>query len=621
MPLMQQASLPIPHSAKRVLAPTDEQSAIAKSFADILFVEAFAGTGKTAALIMYAQAHPELRFIYIAFNRAIKEEAAQRFPANVQCITSHGLAYRLFGRPYDAKLKLGGLKAFMVAGVFNISAKEAQDTIYTLEAFLYSSERSIGIEHALRAGCPEQFAHLHVEYAIKLWDKMCDQEDMSIPMLHDGYLKLYELADQRINCDVLLIDEYQDLNPVTLSIIKKQSCRKVFVGDSRQAIYGFRGAINASAMVRADERLYLTGSFRFGAGIAAIANAVLSAYSPLPRPLRGLGPEKTVMQVNPNAPHAVLSRTNGTLFSECVKVMQRSMPFGFVGGIESYQFNKVLDAWNLKIGKKSLVKDAVLRAFRNYSDLSSYADEVEDKEIKSILRVVDEYGSSIPDLVEEIKSKAIKDLSGNEVVFATAHRSKGLEFDAVILTDDFVDMKPKKDPDNDVEVLPQREEINLLYVALTRSKRAIQLPSHTLDWLSSERPSWSKCIMDACQSNQQQLPDPKYMSVRVEEEPDELVPAEDSQTATNVIPLNPTVEEKPSREDCPTGTETGAPLDQPRVLGDIQSFKCSAKRMKELVTCFPDDKNFLYMLKIATALATGEAVLMSVPEKGLPHQE
>ena len=49
-----------------------------------------------------------------------------------------------------------------------------------------------------------------------LWEKMKDENDTSVPMTHDGYLKLYQLKWKPDFChtlkqpfDVLLIDEAQ----------------------------------------------------------------------------------------------------------------------------------------------------------------------------------------------------------------------------------------------------------------------------------------------------------------------------------------------------------------------------------------------------------------------------
>ena len=46
---------------------------------EVIKINAFAGTGKTTTLIHYTQARPSLKFLYIAYNKAIKLDAEKRY--------------------------------------------------------------------------------------------------------------------------------------------------------------------------------------------------------------------------------------------------------------------------------------------------------------------------------------------------------------------------------------------------------------------------------------------------------------------------------------------------------------------------------------------------------------
>ena len=74
--------------------PTDEQTAAADAFhaGQHLALQAGAGTGKTTTLAHLAHATSR-RGRYLAYNRAIAQDARTRFPATVQCKTAHSLAY------------------------------------------------------------------------------------------------------------------------------------------------------------------------------------------------------------------------------------------------------------------------------------------------------------------------------------------------------------------------------------------------------------------------------------------------------------------------------------------------------------------------------------------------
>lgn len=54
---------------------TDEQRAVVESNATALQVNAFAGTGKTTTLRAYAEARPNARILYVAFNKAVRNHS------------------------------------------------------------------------------------------------------------------------------------------------------------------------------------------------------------------------------------------------------------------------------------------------------------------------------------------------------------------------------------------------------------------------------------------------------------------------------------------------------------------------------------------------------------------
>lgn len=83
---------------------TSEQVAVIAWKGERLVVTAFAGTGKTSTLRRYAEENPTERMLYVAYNRAIRDEAEQKFPFNVTCKTSHQLAWPTVGKHYSHRL-------------------------------------------------------------------------------------------------------------------------------------------------------------------------------------------------------------------------------------------------------------------------------------------------------------------------------------------------------------------------------------------------------------------------------------------------------------------------------------------------------------------------------------
>jgi superfamily I DNA/RNA helicase len=92
---------------------------------------------------------------------------------------------------------------------------------------------------------------------------------------------------------------------------------------------------------------------------------------------------------------------------------------------------------------------------------------------------VNEYGNEIPAIIKSIKDRHVKDDEKDkaEIVFSTVHRCKGMEYDIVQLVNDFItEEKLEKLKKEDLSKSKLNEEINLLYVAVTRTKNSIYIP-------------------------------------------------------------------------------------------------------------------------------------------------
>lgn len=460
---------------------TAEQEQVIADNSQTLVVNAFAGTGKTTTLIEYAKERPKDSILYLAFNRAVKDDAQKKFPSNVRCVTTHGLAYRDFGVIY--KDKLGQPKPASVAKMFKCNYLVANAACDTVTNFLCSPDSKLEADkHLSSAGLSGNSADIAFYTAKNLWDKMQDLSNPYVRMPHDGYLKLYQLSNPKINSNIIMIDEAQDSNMMVIDFISKQQGKKIYVGDENQSIYGFRKAVDALNKVSADNKMYLTSSFRFGSGIASLATLLLRQWKGEKRDISGLGRNKTTFNVNENNPHAVLARTNSGLFDAAIKALRSGHPFGYIGGYEGYRLDMILDAWNLKKGFIQQITDPTILFFKSYPELEAYADTVDDKELKMLIRVIDKYTENIPDLINQLKTKSVKNLSNKEIILTTAHKAKGMEFDSVVLLDDYTDLKTQVNKKGKEEG-PTTEDINILYVAATRAISNLKMNEKTVNWL------------------------------------------------------------------------------------------------------------------------------------------
>lgn len=443
-------------------------------------VKAFAGSGKTCSLVMFAESRPDLKMLYLAYNRSMREEADSLFPKNVTCKTTHQLCYKRFGAQYAATGKLGELRLKSLADVMpesvtkgdkgwgNISAIAA-----TLSAFTLGNATSITEDLAPTwINAPDSRASISrkaaAHYAEAAWNIQRNVYDDSLNMTHDGYLKLYQLDSPDLDYDVVLFDECQDANPATLAILLKQPCALIMVGDPHQQIYAFRGSDNAFGSLNPDNEITLTGCWRFGPDLADLATNTLRVFKQETATLRGLGPDTKVVFGTNNTPGTVLlARTNSCLLELASQAREEGVSFGFLGGFDKESLRATMAVWQLKEGRE--VFDNFVAGFRDFKHLSEYAEASGDNEMAGRVSLVKRLGASLPPTLLGVKNDE-SDFESAELRLCTAHKAKGLAFDSVELCDDFVSAGT---PESDYD--PPAEEANLLYVAMTRARKELCL--------------------------------------------------------------------------------------------------------------------------------------------------
>jgi F-box protein 18 (helicase) len=138
---------------------------------------------------------------------------------------------------------------------------------------------------------------------------------------------------------------------------------------------------------------------------------------------------------------------------------------------------------NLYLEKPGRIRDPLVKSMKSFELLREYARASEDLELSMLIDIVTEYGSSIPALLKKLKALHVPDEQRHtaDMFFSTLHRSKGMEYDAVTLTDDFITperlkrqvIKEQQEPIGRDRL---NEEINLAYVAVTRSRGFLDFP-------------------------------------------------------------------------------------------------------------------------------------------------
>lgn len=457
---------------------TKEQANIVDcKFDDILLINAYAGTGKTSTLVKFCEQRAEHKILYLSYNSAMKIEAESKFKhlKNVSVKTMHSLAYENTDK--TIKERLGSLRALDLNPFLDERNEEERNfyassllsllrnfcnTKFTLEDFIKEVGKNLK-DYGLNP-------HMDTSYILRklgiLWLEKIPN-DKKLLYEHDFYLKDFQLSKPVLDYDFIVVDEAQDINGCVIDIVLNQKAKKVFIGDTYQSIYKFRGACNSLEFLASypnTKILYLTQSFRCPASIAKEANKYLQF---LGAKKEFKGSFKANKLKNSNKQKAIITRTNAKLFDIAVQNLDKKL--FLVGGIESYNFKDLLDIQNLLCNKKEHIQNAFIARFKDVKELIAYSDESKEIDLKQKLLICFKYmGENIFELIKKIKASVAKDSTKADLILSTGHKSKGLEWDRVEIIDDFINLREMLEENTGVEIT--KEELNLFYVALTRSK-------------------------------------------------------------------------------------------------------------------------------------------------------
>lgn len=488
---------------------TAEQSAIIASEGN-LAINAVAGSGKTTTIIEYAAARPATtRILYLAFNKSVKQEAIRKFAdrglTNVKIETAHSLAYRHIVAGSHYKVKTGAYKTHEIASILGLPASGDKHAEYIIANHINKfityfcnsdKEKVQDLNYTVTITDPKAQGFVRTFYAMietgtrQLLAKMKTGE---IEITHDFYLKLFQLSNPQLPYDYILFDEAQDASAAMLDVFLKQKATKVIVGDTHQQIYGWRHAVNSLAKTGFNT-LQLSASFRFSQDIANLAMETLQWKEHLSeyKPVTITGKGKHIKSKS----KATIARTNLGLLLKAIEFITdnpKTKHIYFEGNINSYTYAddgaSLYDVLNLYNLQHDRIRDQLIKTMNSLEELEEYIEKTEDLQLSMMVEIVKEYENEIPAIIKSLKDlhSGDEDRGKAEMIFSTVHRAKGMEYDTVYLVNDFItepriekqvaEHKNNKQP---LDTSKLNEEINLLYVAVTRVKNELHIPESLL---------------------------------------------------------------------------------------------------------------------------------------------
>lgn len=472
--------------------PTDEQLALvdrAQNSSDNILVSAFAGAAKTASLFLLSEA-VNTPTLALAFNTKIKKELESRFPSHVKAMTLNGLGFRTWREATGRSLTVDGSKNYNVLTelIKQMSGKDRDEAYKNLSDLikLLGTAKQCGyiptdqfprgkrlmddddffshIEQKLPDAQQWLIREAMIEsIKLSMTGGLIDFDDqIFMPTLFHGTFPRYPLT---------LVDEAQDLSALNHKMLEKLcgQRRLIAVGDSNQAIYGFRGAHEDSMNLLRDtfNMQTLTLSTTFRCPISVVEHVRWKTPTMVYPEWAKLGEVTSLSSwssedILPGST-AILCRNNAPLFSLALKLLREGLHVE-VGGADLV---KTLIKVLTKLGDKKMHQQDLLLRITEWEESEKEKtrkhghDAISDR--AECMRIFARAGDNLGDALAF--AHHIMNSMG-PLKLLTGHRAKGLEFDNVYILDRHLISKEDQDP-------------NLLYVMQTRTR-------DTLTYIRSE---------------------------------------------------------------------------------------------------------------------------------------
>lgn len=504
--------------------PTDEQlHAVdrARRSLDSLMLSAYAGCAKSTTIELMAR---EIKTpgLALAFNKKIATELRPRLPANFEVKTLNGLGFGAWTRanPHVTKWTIDDRK---IGKLITAIARESKTPLLQTQwgdvKDLVASAQLAGLSPVESGGTPI------LEDTPESWQSLAtwlpdDEVEFISGFAREVLLRSIDLAKSGIlsfddqiylplifggkwpQFPVVAVDESQDLSPMNhrqLGCVLRPAGRLIAVGDSRQAIYGFRGA-DANSMTNLRRLghkwidLPLTMTFRCPKRIVARQQTHAPGYRAFESNAEGLvenwtlpakswGPgELCGLRDVANGELAILCRNVAPIMSLAFKLIRAGVGCQVIGRDIGKGLKNLITKLGLDLSSVSISK-AILEWQDREVDLAkatgkdSKLDSIYDR-AESVLAILE--SSSARDGHEALL--VVDDLFSRNagITLSTVHRAKGLEWNSVLILDPW--RMPSRLAKTEVEL---EQEANLIYVAETRTRHTLVL-ANLRDWRRAE---------------------------------------------------------------------------------------------------------------------------------------
>lgn len=448
-----------------------------------LIIEAVAGSGKSTTILECMNICSG-NSIFLAFNKAIADDLRSRV-RGAEVKTLNGLGHAVVTRHLpgvrlesykvsnivrsmlntDEYIEYGAHSIRMISlakacafGIINDATKPH------FMSLIDQFEIDVPMDRISKAS---QCATLAFARAINDFTAFDFDDQLFFPIYHNWSFPLY---------DNVFVDECQDLNAIQHLMLDKLAStgsRVVAVGDTRQAIYGFRGATHDSMASLKHQfnmtELPLSITYRCDANIVALAQTIVPQITARPSAPPGVVCEVDSIPITTiPSDSMVVCRNNAPLFGLAMQAIVANRPVRMLSNFTETlrNFIKSFKARDLAslLSKVDAWTDAEIAKAEERGFQGKIAFLSDKRECVHALAAGARDTEQVLEALERLTQ------SRNGPILATIHKAKGLEAPIVYILERT--LIPSKFASTEAALM---QEENLLYVAITRAQHSLNI--------------------------------------------------------------------------------------------------------------------------------------------------
>lgn len=461
---------------------------LAASTKDNIMIDAYAGTGKTTTLEMIERAAKQKPILYLVFNKRNAKEAEARMLSTTTVRTFNSLGHRIWSATCAKNLSMDFKKTQTVLrSIISESPKSAQPIIWDV---FYDVVDAVARAKALgyvpegkypnaKRLCTQ--ATFHASLESRPDDLVSDIVDAvltrSIKASYDGCIDFNDQIYMPAlfggiypQFPLLLVDEYQDLNPTNHAMIAKltgkSNRRLIGVGDENQMIYAFRGAKMGGMCIAAGEysmtRCDLSISFRCPQAIVDHVKWHVPKFKAFKEGGEVHVLDKLVPENIPNSA-TFICRNNSPLFGVAFRLLAIGRSVQVVGSDIGPKLIGIMK----KLGPEACSRQTFLDAIAEWEAEKLAKESTSASDLAECMRVFTKLSDGKAQAIAYAEHLFAQKGS---IQLLTGHKAKGLEFPVVYHLDSWL-----------LDNSPQ--DRNLAYVIATRSKdKLYEIDGSRIKW-------------------------------------------------------------------------------------------------------------------------------------------